>query len=121
MSNPSYLRGRRLEYELCKLGRENGWSVIRASGSHGFADVVWFRMNGLGTVIEGLELIRANKWHAEPDNSKVVDPFLYGFYRFTGRGMNKHWIWVLPIADGYGQTLFIQAKTQLNKKKRTKA
>lgn len=92
--------------------------MIRASGSHGFADVVWFRLNGLGSVMEGLELIRNNGWHAEPDGNAVPDPFLYGFYKFTGRGLNKHWIWVLPIADGYGQTLFIQAKTKLGKKKK---
>ena len=117
MPNASYLRGRRLEYELCQLGRSRGYSVIRASGSHGFADIVWFRERGLGDVMEGLELIRSNGWYAEPSTTVVPDPFLYGFYRFT-RGLNKHWIWVLPVEGQAYQVYFIQAKTKLGKKKK---
>lgn len=121
MPNNSYLRGRRLEYALCKLGRDHGWSVIRASGSHGFADVIWHRETDrsdkvCGTFMEGLELLRTNGWFAEPHIAKAPDPFLYGFYRYT-KGTNKHWIWVLPVDDGMNQVLFIQAKTRLGKKK----
>jgi hypothetical protein len=115
------LRGRRLEYELCKLGRTHSWSVIRASGSHGFADIVWFREKYKlpGTALEGLELLRMNGWLPEPDSRIIPDPFQYSFYRFL-RGLSKHWIFVRVVDDGMSHVILIQAKTRLGKKgKRT--
>lgn len=118
MPNPAYLRGVRLERELVNLGRDHNWIAFRSAGSHSCIDVTWMRENDdtVGSVMEGIELIRTNGWFAEPDTGKVPDPFLYGFYRFT-KGLNKHWIWVRAVDDGMTQVLFIQCKTKLGKKK----
>lgn len=40
MTNRNYVRGRAFEYEVVKLFKDKGWLTIRASGSHGVADVV---------------------------------------------------------------------------------
>lgn len=116
MPNKQYLRGRRLEYYFLKLGKQHGWQTIRASGSHGFADIVWFRLSGIGTVNEGLEHIHSAGWFPMTDLTHVPDPFIYGYWRYT-RGLNKHYIWVLPVGDGYGQVLLIQCKSKLGRKK----
>jgi hypothetical protein len=116
--NVSYLRGRRLEWYFCKLGRDLGWQTSRTAGSHGFFDVVWWRMKGVGSVMEGFEQIHSEGWLPEPDLSKVPDPWMYSYYRLT-RGINKQWIWCLPIADHYSQAILFQMKTKLGKKRNT--
>lgn len=116
MPNAKYLRGRRLEYYFTKLGRTHGWSTSRSAGSHGFFDCAWWRMCGLGTVNESLEHIKGEGWFPIADLSVIPAPYLYGFFRFT-KGLNKQYIWVLPIADEYSQCLLIQCKTKLGKKK----
>jgi hypothetical protein len=40
MPNRNYTRGRRLEWQVKKDLEKSGYSVIRASGSHGFADLI---------------------------------------------------------------------------------
>lgn len=40
MPNRNYLRGRQFEYQLKKDLEENGWTVLRTAGSHGFADLI---------------------------------------------------------------------------------
>lgn len=116
MPNKSYLRGRRLEYALCKLGRDHGWKVARTAGSHGDFDVIWTRRNTecCGSVLEGLEQIRNDGWLPEPDSRKVPEQFTYGFFRFT-RGLNKHWIWVEPVDGSLRQVVLVQCKTKLRK------
>lgn len=111
MANKNYLRGRRLEWYFCKLGRQHGWKTTRTAGSHGFADVMWWRMAGLGSVHEAFEHIKGDRWFPMPDRSQIPDDFLYGFFRYT-RGLNKQYIWVMPIADEYSQCLLIQCKVK---------
>jgi hypothetical protein len=117
MPNAHYLRGVRLERELVNLGRAHNWIAYRSAGSHSCIDVTWMREKDKipGTAMEGLELLRLNDWHPEPSTNKVPDPFLYGFYRFTGRALNKHWIWVRVSDDSLTHALFIQCKTRLKK------
>jgi len=45
MVNKQYQRGRRFEYKVKKLLEDNGFIVLRTSGSHGFADLVALRDN----------------------------------------------------------------------------
>ena len=40
MVNKNYLSGRRFEYKVKKLYEQAGYTVLRTSGSHGFADLV---------------------------------------------------------------------------------
>jgi hypothetical protein len=117
MPNAKYLRGVRLERYLVKLGKEHGWSCARTAGSHGFVDVIWWRMCGLGSVQEAWEHIKGAGWLPTPDLSTVPGPFLYIFFRFT-RGTNKQYVWALPVADGYSQCVLWQCKTKRGKKKR---
>jgi hypothetical protein len=116
MPNNSYLRGRRLEWLFCKMGKDHGWQTSRTAGSHGFFDVVWWRPAGKGTVMEGIEQIHNEGWVPEPHLNNVPDPWMYSYFRYT-RGLNKQWIYALPIADGYSQCILFQMKTKLGKKK----
>ncbi len=116
MPNSKYQRGVRLERYFVNLGKQHGWMASRSAGSHGPWDVVWFRESGLGTINEALEQIRGEGWFPQQDLSVVPDPFLYGFFRYT-RGLNKQYIWCLPVGDGYGQVLLIQVKTKQGKRK----
>lgn len=43
--NANYLTGRRWEYTRMKYYRDQGYTVIRASGSHGLFDLVCIRAN----------------------------------------------------------------------------
>jgi HJR/Mrr/RecB family endonuclease len=40
MVNKNYLAGRRFEYKVKKYYENQGFTVLRTSGSHGFADLV---------------------------------------------------------------------------------
>ena len=40
MTNRNYERGRRFEYKVKKYYENKGYTVLRTSGSHGFADLV---------------------------------------------------------------------------------
>lgn len=40
MVNKNYLAGRRFEYKVKKYYENKGYTVLRTSGSHGFADLV---------------------------------------------------------------------------------
>lgn len=40
MPNKNYLRGRRLEWQVKKDLEQDGWTVMRTAGSHGFADLI---------------------------------------------------------------------------------
>ena len=40
MGNKNYLSGRSREYRIANKLREEGMTVLRAAGSHGFADLV---------------------------------------------------------------------------------
>lgn len=43
MPNKNYIAGRRFEYKVKKLYEKAGYTVLRTSGSHGFADLVAVR------------------------------------------------------------------------------
>ena len=40
MVNKNYIAGRRFEYKVKKYYEDKGYTVLRTSGSHGFADLV---------------------------------------------------------------------------------
>lgn len=40
MTNKNYIAGRRFEYKVKKYYENKGYTVLRTSGSHGFADLV---------------------------------------------------------------------------------
>ena len=46
MSNKNYLRGVRLEREVQKIFRENGFQAIRTAGSHSEWDVILVKQTG---------------------------------------------------------------------------
>lgn len=83
MPNNSYLRGRKLEWEIQKLFKDRGYSAMRTSGSHGFADVIITRKAG-----DALDLMRPITmgevdevlagWLPVHDPKQILDPFLYG-------------------------------------------
>lgn len=109
MPNTNYTRGRRVEYELCKLGKQHGWMVARTAGSHGWYDVSWTRPCGVGSVNEFHDHVKGAAWFPSPTAQDAPGLFLYEYFRFT-RGIHKRKIWCLPIADGYCQTVFFQVK-----------
>ena len=46
MVNKNYIAGRRFEYKVKKYYEDKGYTVLRTSGSHGFADLIAVR-NGV--------------------------------------------------------------------------
>ena len=44
MPNPKYKRGRRFEYEVMEIFRQNNFVVLRTAGSHSPFDVVLVKM-----------------------------------------------------------------------------
>lgn len=52
MPNPKYTSGRRWEYEVMKRLQEDGWIVMRTSGSHGPFDVIALKLNSLPLLIQ---------------------------------------------------------------------
>ena len=83
MPNNSYLRGRKLEWTIQKLFKDKGYSAMRTSGSHGFADVIITRKAG-----DALDLTRPitmteldevlADWLPVHDPTQILDPFLFG-------------------------------------------
>lgn len=47
MSNKNYQRGRAKEYKIGSILRKAGFTVLRTAGSHGFADLIAIRSDGL--------------------------------------------------------------------------
>lgn len=47
MVNKNYIKGRAKEYRILKRLRKEGFNAIRASGSHGFADIVGIHPDGV--------------------------------------------------------------------------
>ncbi len=45
MPNKNYIAGRRFEYKIKKLYEKQGYTVLRSSGSHGFADLIAVRQD----------------------------------------------------------------------------
>ena len=45
MVNKNYIAGRRFEYKVKKYYENKGYTVLRTSGSHGFADLVAVKKN----------------------------------------------------------------------------
>ena len=43
MVNKNYIAGRRVEYKVKKYYEDKGYTVLRTSGSHGFADLIAVR------------------------------------------------------------------------------
>ena len=43
MVNKNYIAGRRFEYKVKKYYEDKGYTVLRTSGSHGFADLIAVR------------------------------------------------------------------------------
>lgn len=91
MPNNSYLRGRKLEWDIQKLFKDNGYSAMRTSGSHGFADVIITRKAG-----DALDLTRPiaiaevdevlDGWLPVHDPTQILDPFLFGRKKFLRNG-----------------------------------
>ena len=46
MVNKNYIAGRRFEYKVKKYYENKGYTVLRTSGSHGFADLIAVRNEG---------------------------------------------------------------------------
>ena len=116
LPNKNYLAGRRVEYALCKLGRDRGWEAQRSAGSHGKWDCVWFRPTGLGSVETlAVEHLKSAGWlvlygrEEMPKELQTLPIPIYGFYKFT-KGVSKRTIWVWTVSDVFGQAVFIQVK-----------
>ena len=119
MPNKQYQRGVRLERYLVGLGRQHGWEATRTAGSHGFCDVLWWRMTGLGPVNQGFEQLQQEGWCPRPTVSDLPGDWMYAFWRYTSaRNLDKQEVWAIPIADGYSQTILWQAKTRKNRRRK---
>ncbi|MFN3075966.1 MAG: hypothetical protein ABT940_03610 [Alphaproteobacteria bacterium] len=83
MPNNSYLRGRRLEWAIQNLFKSHGYSAMRTSGSHGFADVIVTRKAGDATDLmrpitkAEIDEVLAG-WLPVHNPNLILDPFLYG-------------------------------------------
>jgi Holliday junction resolvase len=77
MPNHNYNRGRRFEYRIARLYREQGWFVFRSAGSHSPADLVCAKAGEIiaiqcqtdkyfapAKVEQLVELARENNWRA---------------------------------------------------------
>lgn len=69
MGNPNYQAGRREEYATQRKWEEAGYSTIRASGSHGKADVVAFRPD------RKPELIQCKVTKTEAEAKRLIKDF----------------------------------------------
>lgn len=91
MPNNSYLRGRKLEWDIQKLFKDKGYSAMRTSGSHGFADVIITRKVG-----DALDLMRPITmaevdevlagWLPVHNRKMILDPFMFGKIKHLRNG-----------------------------------
>jgi len=102
MPNKKYERGRAFEYAVKKKLEERGWTVIRAAGSHGWADLVAWK-EGTPTLI-----IQCKKYSAKDTELKEYKkmlplreyigwntPRIYVFVDRPKRGVRR-WRWLTP-------------------------
>ena len=91
MPNNSYLRGRRLEWEIQKLFKAAGYPAMRTSGSHGVADVIITRKAGDATDLTRpitkteIDEVLAG-WLPVHDPKLILDPFLFGKKKLLRNG-----------------------------------
>lgn len=69
MANPNYTRGRAYEYEVMKEFEGQGYSVIRASGSHGEYDVVAYRSQ------HPVEFVQCKVVRTETEANRMIKKF----------------------------------------------
>lgn len=126
MPSANYLAGWRVEYQLTKLGREQGWYVARSSGSHGAWDVVWWRQTGMGTAPFLVDdHMKKDGWFPLADHTSMPEELsalnvpVAGYFKFT-KGVSKRVIWVWTCGDGFSQAAFFQAKRHVVRKKKGK-
>ena len=70
----NYHKGRRFEYQIAEILRQNGFEVIRAAGSHGLYDLVATKRTGKNVYEIGMLQLKATRTggalrevvHAEP-------------------------------------------------------
>ena len=115
MSNPSYLRGRRLEWDVQKLFKEAGFACMRTAGSHGLADLVVVKHNpdvplALSKPITYEDIDQVlDGWLPVYDPTKILDPFLYGKKKLLARGgaqmlhMTPAQCWLLQLKSQKGK------------------
>jgi hypothetical protein len=93
MPNNAYQRGRRWEWAVQKLFKDQGHLAMRTAGSHGVADVIVCRTPGEGDglafvkplLYDDVEGVLAD-WVKVHDPKKILDPYLFGFRKFLPRG-----------------------------------
>ena len=90
MPNKRYLAGRRAEYLAKHELEAEGWEVIRAAGSHGFADLVAFRPSDQVRCIQ----VKSVK------SAKAVDRLFHEFFEVHPCG--RYWTEELWVRWGGG-------------------
>ena len=92
MPNNAYQRGRRWEWAVQKLFKDQGHLAMRTAGSHGVADVIVCRtpdQNGLAfnqpLSLGDVEEVLA-EWVKVHDPKKILDPYIFGYRKFLPRG-----------------------------------
>lgn len=113
MPNPAYLRGRRAEWALQKQLREAGFEALRTAGSHGKADLIVFVNSDDPLALMKPILLRElddalDGFMEESDPGKILDGFLYGRKKFTGRWLKGEMRLHLTPFSGW----LIQVKTK---------
>ena len=117
MANNSYLRGRKLEWAIQHLFKAHGYTAMRTSGSHGFADVIVTRKAGDATDLTRpitkaeLDEVLAG-WLPVHDPKKILDPFLYGKVKHLRHG-GTQMLHLVPAT-----VWLLQMKTTQPKKRR---
>ena len=67
MVNKNYIAGRRFEYKVKKYYEDKGYTVLRTSGSHGFADLIAIKPLPNGRIIIFIQCKNRKPTHQEID------------------------------------------------------
>ena len=115
--NKQYRSGRAVEYQITKLGKEQGWTISqRFAGSHGRADIMWWKPTGLGsanTLVD--EQLKGDGWlpfyerEKFPAEVKDLPVPVYAYQKFC-KGVSKRLIFVWVVEDVFSQVALFQVK-----------
>ena len=79
MVNKNYIAGRNFEYKVKKYYEKQGYTVLRTSGSHGFADLIAIRnfevFLGNGFFIKSIEFIQCKNRKPTKKEIEELDKF----------------------------------------------
>ena len=114
MPNKKYETGRRFEYAVKKKLEEHGWTVIRAAGSHGWADLVAWKPASPTYIIQcksyAVQPHELKAYEEQVSLFDIQDPCTKRVYMVIERPKRGVWkVWYLGRYGTWQQTDFDDA------------